>query len=1842
MVVAAGLSNTTRPGTYRDYTWAYDVVMLQADTNVTTVDLSSNTLQVARGSIETDINGSRQATVMFPSGITATMILADGSSSPLTTLNVRATEFTVGDTGPAAMPAELPPTSAYTYAVDLSVDEAVAANAKQVQFSQQIPVYVDNYRQFPTGLVVPSGYYDTDIGAWVASKNGKVIEILSLDANGLAELDVTGSGVVSDATALGDLGITDEERQKLAQLYLPGKTLWRVPVSHFTGYDFNQRVGIGDGATRPNASQATNGQDTVNDCTQKSAGSIIECQNQVLGEKEPITGIEADLYYSSERVHGRKSAFSLNVSLTDSAPPSNLKEIILEVYVAGQVNRYTFNNPQPDMAYTYIWDGLDGYGRPVNSSAKARVRIGYRYPAIYLGSNSAAENSFAQAGISGGFELSGGENPGSFTWTVWDEHTYTIGTFTAKGEQIGGWTLSQHHRYDPVSRTLYKGYGDKSQADQLDKIITTIAGTGVQGSAGDGGLAEDAQYDWPTVVTVSSDGIIYTVDHHAITVGTQQNYRVRKISPDGIVTTIYRSGSGIDIAAGPDGSLYVLDAASTATGSQIIKISPDGSQTQIMGNGSSYGDGIPASQGKINAGNSLSVANDGSIFVADPGRHRIRIISTDSLIRTVAGGGTVSTSQSNGILATEVNYPYPGRVQADNEGGFYFVDPHDARLFHVDRLGINTIIAGTGTSASPIASYLEGRVATQANMNFGGITVGPNNHLYLCSSSGQVFRIDQTGRLRSVVGVGETPENNYTLGFGGDEGPARDALMQTIQDIAFDPDGNMLLADTYNNRLRSVSLLTNGYSDTDIRIASEDGAKIYVFDNTGRHLSTLNALTQAVLYEFIYDSNGLLMEMHDADGDVTTIERDGSVQASAIVTQDGQRTSLLMDGNGYLSAITNPAGEEVDYTYTSEGLLTSRTDARGNSSTMSYDALGRLTDDTNAELGGWALARTGLSTGYQVDKASAMGRLSQYKVETLANGARRNTNIAPDGSITIQAFGKDNGRKVFTAADGTKTTVDEGPDPRFGMQAAIPKSQTIALPLGLTSTTTMTRGVTYDFSGNLATQTDSIVINGRQTQSTFDAGTMTGTITTPTGRTMTTTINSIGRPTERQSGDLAPVRYSYDTRGRLTDVTQGSGSTARTTSISYNNAGYLADISDALGRVTSYSYDAAGRVIEQTLPDGRYISYIYDNNGNLTSLTPPGRTAHIFDYDTINQETGYQPPAIGSGTFNTVYDYNLDKQLELITRPDGRQIDYVYDDTTGKLTDVILPRQTLSYTYDSAGRLTILDTVEGSSTTSSLNYSYDGSLLLSETLTGQVSGSTTFNYDNNFWLTGITVDDGATSATVSYGYDNDGMLTQAGDLSISRDVVNGLPIGTTLGTVAADSSYNSFGELENYSSAAGGATLLSDSYTRDALGRITAKTETIGGVTTTTSYDYDTAGRLTSVTENGVTIHGYQYDSNGNRTHVDGNLIASYDDQDRLMSYGTASYAYTANGELLSKTDSGEITQYDYDVLGNLKKVVIPSTVEGSLTIDYLIDGRNRRIGKQVNGTLVQGFLYQDQLNPVAELDGNGNIVSTFVYGSKANVPDYMIKGGMIYWVVSDHLGSPRLVINTIDGSIAQQMDYDVWGNVVNDTNPGFQPFGFAGGLYDQHTGQVRFGSRDYDPQTGRWTAKDPIRFDGEDVNLYGYTFNDPINWVDLNGLESYGVRGSVVGGENWGIFNFAASTTSDLSAGTLASDVEASAGKFSVKENNGNLSGSATAYKWHGKVQGGFSNYTLKSTAYVAAIEGSISGTIKIGSKYITFTLVGTAGSLGAQASLGLNEISLGWHSLFGAAAKIKWGSCD
>jgi RHS repeat-associated protein len=173
--------------------------------------------------------------------------------------------------------------------------------------------------------------------------------------------------------------------------------------------------------------------------------------------------------------------------------------------------------------------------------------------------------------------------------------------------------------------------------------------------------------------------------------------------------------------------------------------------------------------------------------------------------------------------------------------------------------------------------------------------------------------------------------------------------------------------------------------------------------------------------------------------------------------------------------------------------------------------------------------------------------------------------------------------------------------------------------------------------------------------------------------------------------------------------------------------------------------------------------------------------------------------------------------------------------------------------------------------------------------------------------------------------------------------------------------------------------------------------------------------------------------------------------------------------------------------------------------ISYTLDWDGRRISRSLNGSYLVRKIYESELQLAAEVDSITGNLKEYVYGTHINSPDYLKVGSDTYRIIKNYLGSPRLVVKITDGTIAQRMDYNEWGEVLQDSNPGFQAFGFAGGLYDLNTKLVKFGVRDYDGSIGRWLSKDPIRFEGGDTNLYGYVMNDPINFKDPTGLRSVG-----------------------------------------------------------------------------------------------------------------------------------------
>ena len=476
------------------------------------------------------------------------------------------------------MPGPLPPASGYTYAVEMSVDEAVDAGADRVNFDKPVAFYVENFLGFPTGGDVPTGYYDRELGAWVPSDDGRIIEVLSTTSAGLARVDSDGDGQADTGADLAELGIDDDERASLANLYESGTSVWRVPMTHFTPWDHNWPYGPPEDALPPG--EEPPGGDSDDQC--QRGGSIIDCESQVLGEAIPITGTDISLRYSSQRVEGRVPQLRVPVAPSgDAALPASVQAIEITVSALGQQS-VTRRSPTDQSPVDVQLPTTDVFGRQVQGDIGYEITVSYVYPIVYTGVGN-FRRAFGRLGTS---QISGVQRQStvlrsSRTWSGSAYHWDGMAT------GIGGWTLDAVHHLAPSSqRVLYGDGSSRTQGDTLFEQSRALGGTGERGFSGDGGSALGAQFDGPAGIAVDEDGASYVAD--------QFNNRIRRIDASGQIVTV--AGTGVpghggdggnavdaqlyapsDVEVGPDGSLYV------ATGTTVRRVNPEGVISTVLG-----------------------------------------------------------------------------------------------------------------------------------------------------------------------------------------------------------------------------------------------------------------------------------------------------------------------------------------------------------------------------------------------------------------------------------------------------------------------------------------------------------------------------------------------------------------------------------------------------------------------------------------------------------------------------------------------------------------------------------------------------------------------------------------------------------------------------------------------------------------------------------------------------------------------------------------------------------------------------------------------------------------------------------------------------------------------------------------------------------------------------------------------------------------------------------------------------------------------------------------------------------------------------------------------------------
>jgi PKD repeat protein len=523
----------------------------------------------------------RQPVLLIAGGTQASDPMLDGAP-PLSDAALTLLEFTAGLEAAAAMPAELPPNSALTYAVDLS-----AEGAENLQFDQPLYYYVDNFLDFPVGTPVPAGRFDPGRDCWVAEKNGIVIKLLGVD-EGVARLDVTGDGKAADDGLLEDLGVTEAERRQLASLYESGKSLWRVPISHFSAWDFNWPYGPPPGAERPNLPRPRGNDSAPQEGApppRVKCQSTIDVDSQALGETLRPPNLPYGLCYSSRRAPGRRSAYSTSITLSGEKLPQPLKRIQLKISIAGRETERSYE-PAPGQTDSYTWDGRDAYQRPVHGRQPVRIGVGYTYGAVYQ-APSEHERSFGE------YSGSATQNQARQEITLWQEWSDALGVWDARASGLGGWTLDVHHSYDPIGRVLFRGDGgERFVAAGIAEAEISLIPQGTESSTG-----PSLPSCSPSAVAVDEEGLVYVSD----TAGR----KVYRIWPDGKVELFAAFGEGAvveanlhnphGLAVGPEGNVYLCDHYDHC----IYRFTRDGKAAIIagsMGRKGFAGDGGPASK----------------------------------------------------------------------------------------------------------------------------------------------------------------------------------------------------------------------------------------------------------------------------------------------------------------------------------------------------------------------------------------------------------------------------------------------------------------------------------------------------------------------------------------------------------------------------------------------------------------------------------------------------------------------------------------------------------------------------------------------------------------------------------------------------------------------------------------------------------------------------------------------------------------------------------------------------------------------------------------------------------------------------------------------------------------------------------------------------------------------------------------------------------------------------------------------------------------------------------------------------------------------------------------------
>lgn len=803
-----------------------------------------------------------------------------------------------------------------------------------------------------------------------------------------------------------------------------------------------------------------------------------------------------------------------------------------------------------------------------------------------------------------------------------------------------------------------------------------------------------------------------------------------------------------------------------------------------------------------------------------------------------------------------------------------------------------------------------------------------------------------------------------------------------------------------------------------------------------------------------------LVKIQDRYGNVLSAYRDANFNLTKIVSPNNRWIELTYDSNSRITQAKDNIGRIVTYTYDTGGRLWKVTDPNNGVTEYTYDSSNRML--TVKDPKGIVYLTNEYDSNGRVTKqifadetpaVSTDNPTYQFVYTTDSGGNVLQTDATnPRGNVRRTTF--DSSGRILSDTHALGTSVQQ--------TVAVEREAATNLILSVTDPLSRKTSFTYDSSGNVLTVTEL-------------CETVDSVTTTFTYEPVFNQIASVTDPLNHTTN------YAYDNKGNLTSVTDPL---SHQVLFNYNSAGQVISMADPVGNLTHWSYDsgdifsitnplgnvssrlvdAAGRPISTSDALARHKRYTYtplnqisqvvdalesttafnyDPNGNLLSLTDARMNTTSYLYDSMDRVISRKDPLLRED----IYQYDLNGNLSLLTNRKGQITAYSYDPLDRLSLVTFADSSSKSFSYDAANRVT--ETVDSVSGTISFEYD-DFDRLTSETTP---QGSVGYTFDSADRLTSMTV---AGQPTVSYTYDDSDRL---------------IGISQGQGSVA---------------------------YAYDDAGRRTSLTLPNGVIT---DYDYDAASNLTSISyRQGSNVLGnltYEYDAVRSRTKVGGSFArtglpqsfvsATYNAANQMTQRGAATFSYDNNGNL---TTDGANT-YSWDARDRLL------AISGSTTASFEYDSLDRRIGKTANGSTNQ-YLY-DGGEIVQELSG-GTPTANMLNGAATDERHTCSCNGSNSTLLADSLGS-AIALTDSNGTVQTQYTYDPFGDTTASGTVSSNASQFTGRENDG-TGLYYYRARYFNPSLQRFISEDPLRQRGGDINFYAYVSNDPLSYVDPDGLS--------------------------------------------------------------------------------------------------------------------------------------------